>query len=56
MDSHQFHPKGWRAFANPSLTGPSLCLYSSEVVTLFWGGSDIYASVLLTPSWFLFKQ
>jgi len=29
---------------------------SSEVFARFWGGFDIYASVLLTPSCFLFKQ
>jgi hypothetical protein len=45
-----------KQFANPSLTGSSLSLYSSKVFTRFWGGFDIYASVLLTPSCFLFKQ
>jgi hypothetical protein len=45
-----------RPFANPSLTGLSLCLYTRGVFTRFLGGFDIYASVLLTPSWFLFKQ
>ena len=49
-------PDRVRQFANPSLTGSSLCLYSSEVFTRFWGGFDIYASVLLTPSCFLFKE
>jgi hypothetical protein len=29
---------------------------SSEVFTRFWGGFDIYVSVLLTPSCLLFKQ
>jgi hypothetical protein len=47
-------------FANPSLTGPSLSLYSSKVLVkyplVFWGGFDIYASVLLTPSCLLFTQ
>src|SRR5579885_35912 len=49
-------PDRVRQFANPSLTGPSLSLYSREVFTRFLGGFDIYASVLLTPSCFLFKQ
>jgi hypothetical protein len=43
-------------FANPSLTGLSLSRYSGGVVTRFWGGFDIYASVLLTPSCFLFQE
>ncbi len=43
-------------FANPSLTGSSPSLYSSEVFTRFLGGFDIYASVPLTPFCFLFKQ
>jgi hypothetical protein len=49
-------PDRVRQFGTPSLTGSSLSLYSSKVVTRFWGGFDIYASVLLTPSCFLFKQ
>ncbi len=49
-------PDRVRQFANLSLTGSSLSLYSNKVFTRFWGGFDIYASVLLTPSCFLFKQ